>query len=807
VRFDYQDQDEGFRVENPSEQFLTHEYVTAPLEQVECKLGWPDSKYIYTEWGLRDAFGSSLEYPPYSVPNDAHNVYGLRLESLLYYAWPDTSPCFAPASRNVTFNPFYSWYDQALFFEVERPRFKTERSYYFARPFLDPQPGETPQPDEPHFDPKNLPTKPLVAAFGQPFFLSAWLRQSLDNGYADKFAFSEQYFKRAYYVDAQGSQVDAGILSPYGEFFPTQPGQVTLETMPDDPQVPAQHGSCVVNVIKLQLDVNHDGNMDLSYAGPDNTSQDHPFVFWINNDIDRLHSVDGNDSEQDDLERLDLTLGDYQTGDPSQDGAIPDYVFRTFAQGSPSKPAIPCTRDLEDYARLWIPGVASLPPTFSIRLSLTGSAQLRLFRAAESDGGTGYLFNEVVASDQVSRSPSLYAGLLTSSAPLSFAPAEGEHFIFCGVKAGDATLLLQVLDDAQQVVAETTASLELKDIKQMYERWTVGDQGSIAPSETPVAAVEDLPVGASAFSYADPDSPDIPYILHVHGWNMTRHEKDRFAETAFKRLYWQGYQGRFGSFRWPTLCDFPSPSGQGTDLNNFDESEQQAWKSGQGLRNLLVTLNGKYPGQVRLTAHSMGNVVAGEALRTTTQLVAVYVAMQGAVPAGAYDMAAPFRPIPSSYFDGTTELYRYYPISSPARPYFHQAAGAGAYVDYFNPLDWALNIWLADQNLKPADTLGYSFDISTGTFYQNRGGPTQRILACPTDTYELFAYCVEGQCWPLGAQINVGGVFDQAQQLDLNAAFGFGGMHKGHSGQFRSTNMRRAPFWSALVNTLGVLPP
>jgi hypothetical protein len=34
------------------------------------------------------------------------------------------------------------------------------------------------------------------------------------------------------------------------------------------------------------LDVNHDGNMDLSFAGPDNTSQARPFVFWINNDRD-----------------------------------------------------------------------------------------------------------------------------------------------------------------------------------------------------------------------------------------------------------------------------------------------------------------------------------------------------------------------------------------------------------------------------------------------------------------------------------------------------------------------------------------
>lgn len=37
--------------------------------------------------------------------------------------------------------------------------------------------------------------------------------------------------------------------------------------------------------------------------------------------------------------------------------------------------------------------------------------------------------------------------------------------------------------------------------------------------------------------------------LWVHGWNMASWEKDRFAGTAFKRLCWQGPQGRRGVFR------------------------------------------------------------------------------------------------------------------------------------------------------------------------------------------------------------------------------------------------------------------
>ena len=37
---------------------------------------------------------------------------------------------------------------------------------------------------------------------------------------------------------------------------------------------------------------------------------------------------------------------------------------------------------------------------------------------------------------------------------------------------------------------------------------------------------------------------------------MRPEEKDQFAETAYKRLFWQGYRGRFGVFEWPTTYGF-----------------------------------------------------------------------------------------------------------------------------------------------------------------------------------------------------------------------------------------------------------
>lgn len=56
----------------------------------------------------------------------------------------------------------------------------------------------------------------------------------------------------------------------------------------------------------------------------------------------------------------------------------------------------------------------------------------------------------------------------------------------------------------------------------------------------------------------------------------------------------------------------------------------------------------------------------------------------------------------------------------------------------------------------------------------------------PPNTYEIFAYCDEARCYALGAQANVGGVFSSGGQLNLDAAYGFGNLHKGHSAQFNS---------------------
>jgi len=645
----------------------------------------------------------------------------------------------------------------------------------------------------------------LVTSVGNASFqLACFAKMAVTNGYPGAYGFLGQYFAQAYQIDTNGTTTTntTGVLSPYGAFLATQPGPAALVTMPDIDT--SEQGTCTVYAVSLAFDVNHDGAIDTSFGGPDNNSVSSPYVVWANNNYDRGHTVDGTDFEQDDLGPVDVGRG----------GLVPDCQYITNGY-----PAIPCTRDLQDYFRLWTPGIsavlAAAPTNYTVQITLTGTGQIRIFQASEANGGTNYLFDEAMASNQVANSASLYVGLLTSNLPVILNDLGTEHFIFCGARIGSAQLDLQVLDGNGNVVADAPAYLQINDIKQMYERFTVGDVPTNTPLTVAVMDASDLPTNppVSAFQYTAPQTTNIPYILFIHGWNMERWEKDRFAESEFKRLYWQGYQGRFGSFRWPTGHDFggigDSWDNPITDPRNFDNSEFTAWQSATGLTNLLTQLNAEYPGHVFLTAHSMGNVVAGEALRKlATPIVNTYIAMQAAVASQAYDPTTPTRSLVYlgvNLDDGTPNCYAdYYTNGAPS--YFNDSIGAENYVNFFNTNDYALNValWQLNQDLKPDNGLpypGYHYSSSSG-FYRINGLITT-YLNFPSDTHEIFAYGDEARCYALGGQANVGGPFKVGvayKQIDLGQLpYNFAGAHKFHSGEFRSDNAQRAAFWNAIL--------
>ncbi|MGH7979275.1 MAG: hypothetical protein ACREE6_07860, partial [Limisphaerales bacterium] len=646
----------------------------------------------------------------------------------------------------------------------------------------------------------------MFGSVGQPMILGAWAKYLIEGSSPAKYAYLGQYFTtNAFEVDSNGNMTTnvAGIVSPYGEFFPTQPGPAALITMTNLDTGTQATG--IVNVISLALDANHDGTVDPTWNGPDMTSASAPYVFWANNNLDRWDIEDNvafDETDQDDVLPGDAT-------DPSQNLDPDDSDCNYTVNGQRE---IPGTRDLEDFARLWICGISSnvlaaLPPGCTISLNWgdignpnPNNPTIDLFPAADPNGGMGYLTNETIATAQINPLEDACMGRIGPGSNLVLNVSDlwpGNYFIWCGVSNGEGGLNLTITGPNSNVLAQTTAYIQIVDIKQMYERWTAGDDSSVAPLTTAQLATNDLPAGMSQpFRYVNPPAASTPYILLVHGYNMEAWEKDRYAEAAFKRLYWQGYQGRFGDFHWPTA----------TYALGFGGSEIQAWNSAQGLLNKLNDLDSQYPGRVYLAAHSLGNVVAGEALRLagSNQVVNTYVAMQGAVSSHAYDPNTPsWFPTPDA---GESDSYaNYYDLDSPC--YFNASKGAGTYINFYNTNDWALRVaWLAYQDVKPVTALGYGF--SPPSVYTADIGLDR--LYFPGDTYTIFSYVLQSQSYALGMQPGVGGVFSTNKQVSLPTVWPADlsghnyGDHLWHSAEFRSDNPQRWLFWDETLVQMGL---
>jgi len=252
-----------------------------------------------------------------------------------------------------------------------------------------------------------------------------------------------------------------------------------------------------------------------------------------------------------------------------------------------------------------------------------------------------------------------------------------------------------------------------------------------------------------------------------------------------------------------------------------------------------------YGNQVYVMAHSMGNVVTGEALRLASQqgvgrLVNTYVASQAAVPAHCYDgsrsedIAAIFGFWQSigRYFDGTTKLPNVYPDWLAG-----DGAAVGRRVNFYNESDYALwhDVWELNQFFKPdrpdgsAQPWYYSYEDDLGAppklhssfirfdHYNTDADPVgvQEMqlgsAASVQDRYEIMAFASESRTKAVGAAATLP-LFEPVdlqsvwpadnQSVKLHDGLNYSA-HKWHSAQFRSTNMRQNGYWQTLLGGNG----
>jgi len=576
---------------------------------------------------------------------------------------------------------------------------------------------------------------------------------------------------------AESAGIQGDMLT--ATFFPVDGGAVT-DRLP-----------LTVLDIDMAVDGNRDRVIDFQSAG------DESAVFWVNNDHDYQHEEDGLPVED-----------DAASGDDSRDAIIA------------------CRRDLEDFARLHIRlGVAARPGalTYSVKL-LTADDQvqpmLNLFPAVNlSDGYLGLPGNGSTPDQpdqQIMLRLLAAVGKLQAVLPADKIEADkNNYFLFEGRMPGKGRLVLTVSYQGLPVVTRQI-ELELVDPSWFYDHFVVslageGEDAPVRPAVNP----EGMAVGASRFGHYRPEGSD--YVLFVHGWNMQTWEKRRWAETVFKRLWWQGYRGKVGLFDWPcrTLPSWDF-------LVNYDRSEFIAWQSAAALKGVLERLQGEHAGKVRLLAHSQGNVVAGEALRLgALGLVHTYVASQAALSAGLYEQKE-FSPGLRSFELRTPDILARYPDSVSGRPYLEEVTGrAQKTINYYNLSDYALvgntlqqPTWEYNNLTRPDGSEGYGYqgDLETYPptppavgFYQDSKviplAGERRFLQLPRDSFEAFSFCAQSRTRALGAVRDADSVFDAAVDL---FSFGYNEKRYSHSRQFRSDIIVEQNYWSRLVDDMSL---
>jgi Alpha/beta hydrolase of unknown function (DUF900)/Bacterial TSP3 repeat len=632
-------------------------------------------------------------------------------------------------------------------------------------------------------------------------------------------------------VRSRHAEFDQALIegTQFQSFYPSHAEKIESFTAPPDSDLEVEIELSATNIgdgtrpstvmvgllpVGVAPDMNRDG--EITFTTADATTTEKSYSFWINNDRDIGQTVDDTDWEEDDVESL------------GSDSLFSGLEFR---------------RDLEDLTRVWLDfsgidqvfDLSDISYDLQVRLSATtGQPRINLFQPVESDGGREYLKDQDVGFNQLQGQYgeelcavySTQQALVPRRAWDNLQDDKVVHLLFEGAEAGDSELIFELWKDGKKLFEFPRVHLKLKIAADMYETWTVGDvqSGGVHFGEWPATTATQT----SGQNLPAPEEPEeFDYIMFVHGWNMPPWEKETFASTMFKRMWHQGYKGRFAAFRWPTFYGLSTDAPREIHTAHFDGSEQRAWNSASALKTLLINRKSIFgQNKIRIYGHSKGNIVCSEALRQMNpdSHVRTYIAAESALSSHVWDSSTATMTFNPPLAFVTPNIYgHYWQTGSPTPPHMWEGEGRPSYmasqymplqtkyINHYNPLDWALSFehWQLNHLLKP--DLNYSYSIplwDTANIVKRFWKIPNQNLLFPDDRYEIFSYAAQSRGYATGQQGATAGMFVPAQSVNLFEQFQFESTHKGHSAQFRSTIQKRWAYWTKVLGDFEIqLPP
>lgn len=542
----------------------------------------------------------------------------------------------------------------------------------------------------------------------------------------------------------------------------------------------------------LRTDADRSGTTDFDSPG-DATAPGRPFYFWTNDD----HDASG---------------GDVEKG--VADSADDRILNPVLVNGSGESAAV--VRDLEDFARLAFkltPDLkAALDAGAKLRLEAAGAGTIHLFSTPSAGAETRYLTDEPfavslitdVTTDVTLPSTVNSNGLtLWENIETLIKASDWEsgrlRFLWEGVTPGACILTLKLTQPDGTEIASDPVHLSLHPVRDYFERARALPQDGFPPPYSTNGDVPPMTWGLVYPQITTPADQQNVDLVWVHGWRLTEYERQNWAEMMFKRLWHGGYRGRLHAFTWPTYSgdDFILKAGP-AGFFSFDRSEFRAWKSGVALDAYLRAVRNSHPGgRLALIAHSMGNIVTGEALRRGAP-ADLQIMMQAAVSAGCYDTRPELndptllsregiRPTPDLAVDFG---YRGF-LTNVTVPT----------INYYNTVDFALGLWFTNQLTKPDNPVGrgsYEWIDGVTGFYSGKN-----LLREVTDIHESLAFLARSRTLAVGQQPLTDYTPDGLPRgsftgrLDLHAEpFGFTADAAEHSAEFnRPIQKRLLPFF------------
>jgi hypothetical protein len=429
---------------------------------------------------------------------------------------------------------------------------------------------------------------------------------------------------------------------------------------------------------QLAVDANRDGTIVFDEA--DQTTSAKPYRFWLNDDQDESQPSDTFTEDEPEIYEYSPKHHDSDDRIINSPRDCEDLTRLWLDTGNLANYLKDEANDL--YLGLKWENVGNTPPS------------IRLFRSADTGGGLGHIKDATIAAQQASAFSSClmdadYSGIdqvkptdrladfiFTKHTFADLDKSQSKlYLLFEGVAEGKGELRLVLLkkksDGSWQNLGEGPGVwLDLKNIRRMYLRAYSTPLPENFPLPWQAAACKNppafpyltnwmtgslyIPLENLGFGIGDstPDDENQAYysfdappdeqkkcVVFVHGIDLTVAEQQGYAQTFYKRLWWEGYRGRLVAFRWATTLDAGAfkPFSDRENFSIFNSGEYRSWYGGTSLLKYVTQLRSDLGNDwiVSVAAHSLGNACTGEALRQGMQ-VNSYVAMEAAVPLSCY---------------------------------------------------------------------------------------------------------------------------------------------------------------------------